>query len=141
MNKKVYFAGSIRGGRVDAALYQRMIAYIQRTDVVLTEHVGRPELNLLEQGRDRDGEIYRQDTGWLRQSDLLIGECTCPSLGVGYELAYAERFGVPCYLFYDAGKTQLSAMLTGDPYFRIYPYRDAEEIFPILDRILRGEEA
>ena len=47
MNKKVYFAGSIRGGRVDAALYQRMIAYIQRTDKVLTEHVGHPELNLL----------------------------------------------------------------------------------------------
>lgn len=39
MNKKIYFAGSIRGGRVDAALYQRIIQYINRTDVVLTEHV------------------------------------------------------------------------------------------------------
>ena len=28
MNKKIYFAGSIRGGRVDATLYQRMIAHI-----------------------------------------------------------------------------------------------------------------
>ena len=28
-NKKVYFAGSIRGGRVDADLYRRLIAYIQ----------------------------------------------------------------------------------------------------------------
>jgi len=27
MNMKVYFAGSIRGGRVDAALYQKMINY------------------------------------------------------------------------------------------------------------------
>lgn len=27
MNKKVYFAGSIRGGRVDAALYQKIINY------------------------------------------------------------------------------------------------------------------
>ncbi len=140
MNKKVYFAGSIRGGRVDAALYQRMIAYIQRTDKVLTEHVGHPELNLLEQGRDRDGEIYHQDTAWLQESDLLIGECTCPSLGVGYELAYAEKLGKPCYLFYDRRKTQLSAMLTGNPYFRIYPYEDPEAVFPILDRILRGDE-
>ncbi len=140
MNRKVYFAGSIRGGRVDAALYQRMIAYIQRTDTVLTEHVGHPELNLLERGRDRDGEIYGQDTAWLRESDLLIGECTCPSLGVGYELAYAEKLGKPCYLFYDRRKTQLSAMLTGDPYFRIYPYEDPEEVFPVIDRILRGEE-
>ena len=140
MNKKVYFAGSIRGGRVDAALYRRIIAYIQRTDTVLTEHVGRPELNVLERGRDRDGEIYDQDTAWLRESEVLIGECTCPSLGVGYELAYAEKLGKPCYLFYDRRKTQLSAMLTGDPYFRIYPYEDPEEIFPVLDRILCGGE-
>lgn len=32
MNKKVYFAGSIRGGRADAELYRRIIAYINRTD-------------------------------------------------------------------------------------------------------------
>ena len=31
---KVYFAGSIRGGRVDANLYARLIKYIQKTDVV-----------------------------------------------------------------------------------------------------------
>lgn len=37
MNKKIYFAGSIRGGRVDAALYQRIIQYINRTDVVLKQ--------------------------------------------------------------------------------------------------------
>ena len=29
MNMKVYFAGSIRGGRVDAALYQKMVTIQQ----------------------------------------------------------------------------------------------------------------
>lgn len=135
-NKKIYFAGSIRGGRVDAALYHRIISYIQRTDVVLTEHVGKSNLNLMEQGRERDASIYDQDTAWLRESDVLIGECTCPSLGVGYELAYAEARGVPCHIFYDAGKTQLSAMLTGNPYFHIHPYRHEHEIYSLLDRIL-----
>lgn len=133
---KIYFAGSIRGGRIDAALYQRLIAYMQRTDIVLTEHIGRPDLNLLEQGK-RDVEIYDQDTGWLRESDILIGECTCPSLGVGYELAYAEKIGKPCHIFYDRTKTQLSAMLTGNPYFHIHPYEKEEDIYPVLDRILR----
>lgn len=47
--KKIYFAGSIRGGRVDAELYGRLIKYMQKTSVVLTEHVGSPHLNLLEQ--------------------------------------------------------------------------------------------
>ena len=138
-NKKVYFAGSIRGGRVDADLYRRLIAYIQRTDTVLTEHVGKNNLNLMEQGRERDARIYGQDTAWLRQSDVLIGECTCPSLGVGYELAYAEAHGIPCHIFYDSTKTQLSAMLTGDPYFHIHPYTDEQEIYPLLDEILKGE--
>ena len=30
----IYFAGSIRGGRVDAGLYHRMIVYLQKTDRV-----------------------------------------------------------------------------------------------------------
>ena len=131
---KIYFAGSIRGGRVDADLYRRMIEYMQKTDRVLTEHVGSPHLNLMEQGK-RDIEIYDQDTAWLRESDLVIAECTCPSLGVGYELAYAEKFGKPCHIFYDRSKTQLSAMLTGNPYFHIHPYTIEEEIFSVLDEL------
>ncbi len=137
IKRKIYFAGSIRGGRTDAERYRRMIAYIGRTDTVLTEHVGSSKLSLVEQGRQRDAHIYEQDTAWLRESDLLIGECTCPSLGVGYELAYAESHGIPCHIFYDKTKTQLSAMLTGNPYFNIYPYENEEEIYNQLDKILQ----
>lgn len=133
--KKIYFAGSIRGGRIDAELYARLIGYMQKTSVVLTEHIGSPHLNLLEQGK-RDIEIYDQDMAWLRESDVLIAECTCPSLGVGYELAYAEKIGKPCHIFYDRTKTNLSAMLTGNPYFTIHPYTAEEEIYPIIDSII-----
>lgn len=133
--KKIYFAGSIRGGRVDADLYRRLIEYMQKTDVVLTEHIGSPHLNLMEQGKG-DADIYDQDMAWLRESDVLVGECTCPSLGVGYELAYAEKIGKPCHIFYDRTKTQLSAMLTGNPYFHIHPYEEESEIYAILDGIL-----
>lgn len=133
--KKIYFAGSIRGGRIDARLYSRVIEYIQKTDIVLTEHIGRPDLNLMEQGK-RDVEIYDQDTSWLRESDLVIAECSCPSLGVGYELAYAEKIGKPCHIFYDRSKTQLSAMLTGNPYFHIHPYETEEQIYSAIDLIL-----
>ena len=133
--KKIYFAGSIRGGRIDAEFYNRLIGYMQKTSIVLTEHIGSPHLNLLEQGK-RDIEIYDQDTAWLRESDVLIAECTCPSLGVGYELAYAEKIGKPCHIFYDRSKTQLSAMLTGNPYFIIHPYENEDEIYPIIDTIL-----
>lgn len=133
--KKIYFAGSIRGGRVDADLYRRMIEFMQESNVVLTEHVGSPHLNLMEQGK-RDADIYNQDTAWLRECDMVVAECTCPSLGVGYELAYAEKLGKPCHIFYDCSKTQLSAMLTGNPYFNIHPYQSEEEIYETLSRIL-----
>ena len=132
---KVYFAGSIRGGRADAALYRRMIAHIQKTDLVLTEHVGA--LQLAES--PSDAAIYAQDTAWLREAELLIAECSCPSLGVGYELAYAEALGKSVHIFYDRTRTALSAMLTGNPAFHLHPYEHQEEIEALLDEILREE--
>ncbi len=131
---KIYFAGSIRGGRVDVDLYHRLIEYLKKEHTVLTEHVG--DLSLQESGTDR--EIYAKDTAWLRAADLVIAECTCPSLGVGYELAYAEAHGIPCHVFYDKSKAHLSAMLTGDDYFKIYPYENEDQIYPVLDEICRA---
>ena len=136
MNKKIYFAGSIRGGRDDAALYKEIIAHIKETDTVLTEHIGDLSLSAYEKGRDKDALIYEQDTAWLRECDAVIAECTSPSLGVGYELAYAEKYDKPCFLFYRKSKCQLSAMLTGNPYYKIYAYETAEEIFAFLDEVL-----
>lgn len=139
MNKNVYFAGSIRGGRVDAALYHRIISYIKKTDTVLTEHIGKSNISLTAQTRAVDTHIYEQDTTWLRSSDLLIAECTCPSLGVGYELAYAEAHNIPVFIFYDKTKSNLSAMLNGNTYFTIIPYETEEEIYPVLDKILGNQ--
>lgn len=145
--KKVYFAGSIRGGRSDAALYHNIIRYIQQElgCKVLTEHVGDLSLSQKEGSTPKDikaGEIidqaiYLQDTGWLKESDLVIAECTTPSLGVGYELAFAENLNKPVHIFYNRERTRLSAMLTGNTYFHIHPYSSEEEIYPILDSILQ----
>ena len=135
MNQKVYFAGSIRGGRADAQLYHDIIAMINETDQVLTEHVGDLDLAAKEQGK-KDQLIYEKDTAWLRECDLLIAECTCPSLGVGYELAYAERYNKPCYVFYSRSQVQLSAMITGDPYYTVIPYETKEELFGKIREIL-----
>lgn len=132
---QVYFSGSIRGGRVDASLYQRIIAYLNRTTRVLTEHIGNENINVMEQG-DADKSIYDRDISWLRQSDVVIAECTSPSLGVGYELAYAESLGKPCHVFYDDTRTQLSAMITGNKYFKIHPYRKEADIYSEIDKIL-----
>ena len=134
--KKIYFCGSIRGGRTDAALYARLIAHMKQRHTVLTEAIGSPSLRpTIEEGMT-DADIYRQDTAWLRESDIVIAECTTPSLGVGYELAYAEAQGKPAHVFYHPDRCVLSAMLSGDPYFRIHPYRDEAELFALVDAVL-----
>lgn len=139
MNKKVYFAGSIRGGRIDATLYHRIIDYIKQTDIVLTEHVGMSNLSLTTQTKEIDTYIYERDTKWLKESDLVIAECTCPSLGVGYELAYAEAHSIPAYVFYDKSKSNISAMLNGNSYFTVIPYESEADIYPVLDKMLHRQ--
>ena len=137
MRKKVYFAGSIRGGRQDAELYKHIIEYIQRDNSVLTEHVGDLSKSKIEGLKDCDRAIYEQDTTWLRESDVVIAECTTPSLGVGYELAYAEAHGIPVHIFYNKSRTNLSAMLTGNKYFHIHPYKTERDIYPLIDAVLQ----
>ncbi|MBQ8094754.1 MAG: nucleoside 2-deoxyribosyltransferase [Clostridia bacterium] len=129
---KIYFAGSIRGGRDDVGLYHRIIEHLKQEHTVLTEQVG--DLSLQEASTDR--EIYVQDTAWLREADIVIAECSTPSLGVGYELAYAEKYGKPVHIFHNRSRGNLSAMLTGDEYFKIHPYENENDIYPVLDKLL-----
>ena len=120
----------------DAALYQRIIRHIAETDKVLTEHIGSTDIEADEKDMT-DSDIYRQDTAWLRECDMVIAECTNASLGVGYEMAFAESLSKPVHIFYDSRRTRLSAMLAGNPYFHIHPYSDEAELFRRLTDILR----
>ena len=134
--KKIYFAGSIRGGREDAKLYQRIISHISKSNKVLTEQIGNPHIDSAEKGMT-DQDIYEQDAAWLRECDMVIAECTTPSHGVGYEMAYAEAIKKPVHIFYDLQRAKLSAMLAGNSYYHLHPYSTEEELFEMLSEILR----
>src|SRR5882724_9542355 len=63
---KIYFAGSIRGGRDDFALYFGIIEQLKDYGEVLTEHVGNAELEAIgESGSDK--EIHDRDLAWLKE--------------------------------------------------------------------------
>ncbi len=135
--RKVYFAGSIRGGRQDAALYGEMIAFLEeRGFQVLTEHVGLESLQAEGERTMTEEEIFERDMAWLTECDLVIAECTTPSHGVGYELGRARDMGKPVHIFYDLSRSRLSAMLAGDSSFVLHPYTDRRELFETLDRIV-----
>ncbi|CAH1263113.1 DNPH1 [Branchiostoma lanceolatum] len=85
---KIYFCGSIRGGRCDAELYGRIIEQLQAYGPVLTEHVGFKD-PILKDIEGDDVAIHTQDMAWLEESDVVVAEVTQPSLGVGYEIGRA----------------------------------------------------
>ena len=135
--KKVYFAGSIRGGRQDAALYGEVIAFMgERGCRVLTEHVGLESLQQEGERTMTEEEIFLRDMAWLTECDLVVAECTTPSHGVGYELARARDMGKEVHIFYDLSRGRLSAMLAGDSRFILHPYTDREALFESLGRIV-----
>ncbi|KAL2083187.1 hypothetical protein ACEWY4_020960 [Coilia grayii] len=134
----IYFCGSIRGGRDDVALYQKIVKKCQQYGEVLTEHVSHG--NLTEKGEDAslqgDKAIHNRDMQWLEMSDVIVAEVTQPSLGVGYELgrAVVMRKKILC-LFRPSSGRVLSAMIRGAEDGSLFHVRDysEEEVEPILE--------
>lgn len=133
--KKVYFSGSISGGRKDIDIYRKIIEYIDKKGIVLTEHIGNKNYSISNRTKCDDINIYNNDINLLNECDLVIGECSNPSLGVGYEMCYAEKIGKPVYIFYRK-EIYLSAMLNGNNYFNIYSYSNINEVYKKIDEIL-----
>ena len=111
---KIYFAGSIRGGRKDRDLYLQIINYLKNFGEVLTEHIG--DKNLTSSGEEKINNqfIHDRDMDWLLESDLIIAEVTNPSLGVGYEIGRAIEHNKKIICLYrDIKNQKISAMIAG----------------------------
>lgn len=141
---KIYFAGSIRAGRDDAAIYEAMITWLRSFGDVLTEHVGNPALS--EKGDDHlkeargtgDQYIHDRDMAWLESCNLVVAEITMPSLGVGYELGWATALKKPvlCLHRIQSGRT-LSAMIAGSPGIQTAAYSSMIEAKTIMEEFIR----
>lgn len=129
INMKIYFAGSIRGGRQDQDLYLEIINILKKYGEVLTEHIGDKNLSSYGNTHMTDEEIYTQDTNWIRESDIVIAEVSTNSLGVGYEIAFAESLNKRIILLYrEEENKRLSAMLKGNQRLEIITYYNLEEL-------------
>jgi len=136
---KIYFAGSIRGGRDYAKTYYELISYIQTRATVLTEHICGADLTTYGEENLSDPEIYERDMSWLRESNAVIAEVSAPSLGVGYELGQAEEMGKPILCLFDAsGDACLSAMLSGNPKMTVVNYKNLREAKVAIDAFIAG---
>jgi nucleoside 2-deoxyribosyltransferase len=124
---KVYFACSVRGGG-DTSLYLSIIDAIKQAGGdVLSEVFVHDAINYAGSPLPVK-EIYDRDIAMIKQADVMIAEVTNPSLGVGYELAYAEKLELPILcLFKKHSDKNLSAMVAGNSY-NVLKYTDPHEI-------------
>ena len=138
---KIYFAGSIRGGRDDAKLYSEIIDFLKNYGEVLTEHVGSDELMSKGETRMSDEEIHNRDMAWLLESDLMVAEVTNPSLGVGYEIGRAieANKNIIC-LYRKSSRNRLSAMIAGSEDVNIIDYDSLENLKTQLENTLLNEK-
>ena len=130
---KIYFAGSIRGGRGEAPVYEEIITSLGSFGEVLTEHVGDPLLS--EKGDDGpdDRHIHDRDIAWLSECDLVVAEVTAPSLGVGYELGIAVSLNKPVLCLYrPVSEWPISAMIAGSPGIKTATYSSMDDAKRII---------
>lgn len=122
MNKKIYCAGAISGDISYQASYKKIIELVKQNGFTpLYEPELKPNYIL------SDEEIYRRDINWINQSNAVIAEVSGPSLGVGFEIAYALFvLKKPVLALYNENVPRLSAMIKGcdSPLISIQKYKD-----------------
>lgn len=129
-NLKIYFGGSIKGGRSKVEDYKKIVDYLKTIGTVLDEHVADP--NLQSSGESiTPTEIYNRDISWINECDILIAEVTVPSLGVGYEIGYAESLNKRIICLYQNDES-ISAMIKGNNSITHISYDDVDELLTKL---------
>ena len=133
---KIYFAASIRGGRDYARDYKIIISQLSIYGKVLTEHIADDKLD--DQGENiSETAIFERDTGWLRESDIIVAEVTQPSLGVGYEIALGESLGKRIICLFKQQSGNLSAMIKGNRKLEVLEYTSVDELPAILKQVFQ----
>ena len=130
---KIFFAGSIRGGRQLIPTYQYIIRFLKsRNFIVISEHVAAEGLEKVE-AMMTEQEIYEKDANWIEESDRIVAEITVPSIGVGYEICHAVKHNKPVLCVYQEG-TKASAMVLGNStgYVTARSYSNKNQLEEIL---------
>jgi nucleoside 2-deoxyribosyltransferase len=135
----IYFSGAISGGRADVALYRRIVDMLEAegcrvlAGAVAAEHISASGETIAPR------EIFTRDVGWLDEADLVVAEVSMPSLGVGYEIAYARHLRrIPVIaLWRPAHVTRCSAMIGGDPGVELIEYDEPAAMLPRLLESIR----
>ena len=136
----IYFSGSIYGGRQKLEAYKKLIKELKKYGNVLDEEVGDNDV-IANEKYTSDNDIFENLVKKIDIADLVFAEVTVPSLGVGYEIGYADSHNKKIICVYDKNITpKITTMLRGNSRLKIIPYIDLNEIINNLENILKEED-
>ena len=111
----------------------------KRYGQVLTEHIGDNNISVIGEDNLTDVQIYDRDSSWISSCDAVIAEVSSPSLGVGYEIGFAEMSDKPVLCLYDVDSNfQLSAMISGNSNVKVKCYKDLAEAKLTIRKFISG---
>ena len=133
---KLFFAGSIRGGRSMLPVYIQIIGILKKSGhSVVSEHVASIDLEKIE-SKLTDEEIFNNDIGYIDECECIVADVTIPSVGVGYEICHAASKGKRVLCIY-MDDSKVSAMVKGNKRIISVPYKNIEDVENIFATHLR----
>ena len=133
---KIYVSGSIYGGREKIETYKVIIEALEKYGEVYDKEI--IDEDILEKEKfQSDEEIFKKLENHLKNIDIVFAEVTVPSLGVGYELGFADQLGKKVIAIYDMNVvSKVSTMIRGNKRIKLIGYHNISEIINKLDEIL-----
>lgn len=122
---KIYLAFSIRGGKRDENLIKEVYEFLTKKG-----HIVTTEFNIIPKYSKKiytDRDIFERDITALESSNVLLADVSSPSLGVGYEIAYAICKNIKVLAFVKEG-INLSAMINGNPKVNLIKFKDLSDL-------------
>lgn len=133
---RIYVSGSIYGGTEKIDTYRIMIDELEKYGEVLDKQIADPN-TISNEAYQRDEDIYNDLEEKLISADVVFAEVSVPSLGVGYELGFADRLGKKIIAIYDENYTKkVSTMIRGNKRIKLIAYKDIREILSNLEYLL-----
>ena len=87
---KIYISGSIYGGTQKIETYKCLIEELEKYGEVVDKQIADPN-TIANEAYQEDEEIYKDLEEKLINADIIFAEVSIPSLGVGYELGFADK--------------------------------------------------
>ena len=133
---KIYVSGSIYGGTQKIDTYKILIEELEKYGEVLDKQIADPN-TIANEVYQKDEDIFNDLEEKLIIADVLIAEVSIPSLGVGYELGFADNHNKKIIAIYDKNYTpKVTTMIRGNKRITLIPYQRIEEITNNLDKLL-----